>query len=95
MKDKTKKTMKLLNYNKVLVLSPHPDDAEYGMLGAMGIYKDTQFDVFVLSEGGDFDESTNISRHNETRKVLFRKFWYRNTFQRSCVFKRGSQFRKV
>ena len=62
--------MKMLNYNKVLVLSPHPDDAEYGMLGAMGIYKDTQFDVFVLSEGGDFDESTAKSRHNETRKVL-------------------------
>ena len=32
--------------------------------------KDTQFDVFVLSEGGDFDASTNTSRHNETRKVL-------------------------
>ena len=68
--DKTNGEMKILNYNKVLVLSPHPDDAEYGMLGAIGIYKDTQFDVLVLSEGGDFDSSTNTSRHNETRKVL-------------------------
>jgi LmbE family N-acetylglucosaminyl deacetylase len=60
----------MLNYNKVLVLSPHPDDAEYGMLGSMGIYKDTQFDVFVLSQGGDFDSSTAKTRHDETRKVL-------------------------
>lgn len=70
MRDREEKQLKMLNYDKVLVLSPHPDDAEYGMLGAMGIYKDTQFDVFVLSEGGDFDKSTAKSRHDETRKVL-------------------------
>ena len=62
--------MKFLNYNKVLVLSPHPDDAEYGMLGTIMKYKDTRFDIFVLSEGGDFDESTSKERHLESEKAL-------------------------
>ena len=50
--------MKFLNYDRVLCLSPHPDDVEYGMLGTIMKYKDTKFDLVVLSEGGDFDEST-------------------------------------
>ena len=54
--------MKFLNYNKVLILSPHPDDAEYGVLGTMMKYKDTTFDIAVLSDGGDFDSSTTKSR---------------------------------
>ena len=61
--------MKFLNYNKVLCLSPHPDDVEYGMLGTICKYKDTQFDVVVLSQGGDFDESTAESRQEECKKV--------------------------
>ena len=61
--------MKFLNYDKVLVLSPHPDDAEYGMLGAMMKFKDTMFDIVVLSDGGDFDESTKGSRREECKKV--------------------------
>ena len=61
--------MKLLNYNKVLCLSVHPDDVEYGMLGTIMKYKDTRFDVVVLSEGGDFDKSTAKERQDECRKV--------------------------
>ena len=61
--------MKLLNYDKVLCLSPHPDDVEYGMLGTICKYKDTQFDIVVLSQGGDFDESTAKERQDECRKV--------------------------
>ena len=61
--------MKFLNYNKVLCLSVHPDDVEYGMLGTIMKYKDTQFDVLVLSEGGDFDESSSKIRHDECRSV--------------------------
>ena len=49
--------MKFLNYDRVLCLSPHPDDVEYGMLGTILKYKDTQFDIIVLSQGGDFDKS--------------------------------------
>jgi len=61
--------MKLLNFNKVLCLSPHPDDVEYGMLGTICKYKDTQFDIIVLSQGGDFDESTTAKRQDECRTV--------------------------
>tara|TARA_R100001594_G_scaffold149818_1_gene208749 strand:+ start:307 stop:996 length:690 start_codon:yes stop_codon:yes gene_type:complete len=61
--------MKLLNYDKVLCLSPHPDDAEYGMLGTICKYKDTKFEVVVLSQGGDFDITTKTERQNECRKV--------------------------
>mgnify|MGYP001238679315 CR=1 FL=1 len=61
--------MKFLNYDKVLCLSPHPDDAEYGMLGTICKYKDTKFDIVVLSQGGDFDKSTAKSRQNECKKI--------------------------
>ena len=50
--------MKFLNYDNVLCLSPHPDDAEYGMLGSMLKFKDTQFDIIVFSIGGEFDKSS-------------------------------------
>jgi LmbE family N-acetylglucosaminyl deacetylase len=42
---------------------------EYGMLGSMCKYKDTKFDIVVLSKGGDFDESSDESRHSECRSV--------------------------
>ena len=61
--------MKFLNYDKVLCLSPHPDDVEYGMLGTMMKYKDTKFEIIVLSEGGDFDSSTSEERQDECRNV--------------------------
>ena len=61
--------MKFLNYDKVLCLSPHPDDAEYGMLGTICKYKDTKFDIVVLSQGGDFDKSTAKSRQDECKKI--------------------------
>tara|TARA_Y100000310_G_scaffold319141_1_gene374062 strand:- start:393 stop:1085 length:693 start_codon:yes stop_codon:yes gene_type:complete len=60
---------KFLNYDKVLCLSPHPDDVEYGMLGSIMKFKDTQFDLVVLSGGGDFDESYNKNRMGECKKV--------------------------
>ena len=55
--------MKFLNYDRVLCLSPHPDDVEYGMLGTILKYKDTQFDIIVISQGGDFDNTSNINRY--------------------------------
>ena len=61
--------MKFLNYDRVLCLSPHPDDIEYGMLGTIMKYKDTKFDIVVLSQGGDFDKSTAKERQDECRKV--------------------------
>ena len=54
--------MKLLNFNKVLCLSPHPDDVEYSMLGCIQKHSDTQFHLYQLAMGGDCDESTGAHR---------------------------------
>ena len=61
--------MKLLNYDKVLCLSPHPDDVEYGMLGTIIKYQDTKFHILNVSQGGDFDESSNKQRHLECKNL--------------------------
>ncbi len=47
--------MKCLNFDKVLCLSPHPDDIEIGLGGSIIKYSDTQFDMLTLSGGGDFE----------------------------------------
>ena len=62
--------MKFLNFDKVLCLSPHPDDVEYGMLGSTFKFKDTQFDILTTSIGGDFDKSSGHSRFDECKKVV-------------------------
>ena len=61
--------MRFLNCDKVLCLAAHPDDVEYGMLGSIMKYTDTQFDILVLSEGGNFDESTSTDRHRECESI--------------------------
>ena len=61
--------MKFLNFDKVLCLGAHPDDVEYGMLGTIMKYKDTKFDIVVVSSGGDYDKSTAKSRQEECKKV--------------------------
>ena len=67
--------MKFLNLDKVLCLSAHPDDTEYGMLGSMATYGETQFDVLVLSDGGDFDETTGEDR---TKECMYIWDWFEN-----------------
>ena len=44
--------MKFLNLNKVLCISPHPDDVEVGMMGSVIKHKDTHFDILCLTKGG-------------------------------------------
>jgi len=61
--------MKLFNFNKVLCLSPHPDDVEYSMLGTIMKYPDTQFELLQLAQGGDCDPTTNSSRLEEVKNV--------------------------
>jgi hypothetical protein len=61
--------MKFLNFNKVLCLGAHPDDVEYGMLGSMCKFTDTEFDILILSEGGDFDKSTGKDRQLECQNI--------------------------
>ena len=57
--------MKFLNFNKVLCLSPHPDDVEYSMAGTIIKHIDTYFDVLCLTQGGDCDNTTGTSRLEE------------------------------
>jgi LmbE family N-acetylglucosaminyl deacetylase len=54
--------MKFLNFNRVLCLSPHPDDVEYSMSATILKYIDTQFDILCLTQGGDCDKTTNSTR---------------------------------
>ena len=58
---------KLFNFNKVLCLSPHPDDVEYSMGGTIIKNYNTQFDILCLTQGGDCDETTSDSSLNEVR----------------------------
>tara|TARA_R110001632_G_scaffold219237_2_gene348692 strand:+ start:1250 stop:1882 length:633 start_codon:yes stop_codon:yes gene_type:complete len=57
--------MKFLNFNRILCLSPHPDDAEYSMAGLVLKYTDTHFDILCLTQGGDCDKTTNTTRLQE------------------------------
>lgn len=57
--------MKFLEYNRVLVLAPHPDDAEYSMAGIVLKFQDTKFDIVCLSKGGNCDATTSKARHDE------------------------------
>ena len=61
--------MKLLNFNKVLCLSPHPDDVEYSMMGTILKHQDTKFVILQLTQGGDCDETTGKQRLNELENV--------------------------
>ena len=61
--------MKFMALNKILCLSSHPDDIEYGALGSMLKFINTDFDIFVLSNGGDFDSSSGIIRQNECQNI--------------------------
>lgn len=61
--------MKFLNFNKVLCLSPHPDDVEYSVAGTIIKYVGTQFDVLCLTQGGDCDITTSNKRLDEVKNV--------------------------
>tara|TARA_R100000030_G_scaffold101009_1_gene95737 strand:- start:80 stop:727 length:648 start_codon:yes stop_codon:yes gene_type:complete len=61
--------MRFLNCDNVLCLAAHPDDVEYGMLGSIMKYTNTKFHVLVLSEGGNFDDSTSTNRHSECENI--------------------------
>lgn len=57
--------MKFLNNDRVMCLSPHPDDIEYSMSGTILKFKSTIFDIYVLSFGGDLDLTKNETRYKE------------------------------
>ena len=57
--------MKFLNFNRVLCLSPHPDDTEYSIAGVILKHQDTYFDILCLTQGGDCDSTTSADRIHE------------------------------
>jgi len=57
--------MKLLQFNKVLCLGPHPDDVEYSMSATIKKFQDTQFDIVCLTKGTSTDASFGNSRLKE------------------------------
>jgi LmbE family N-acetylglucosaminyl deacetylase len=59
--------MKLLQFNKVLCLSPHPDDIEYSMSATIKKFQDTQFDVLCLTKGTSTDSSSGNDRLKEVQ----------------------------
>ena len=59
--------MKLLHFNKVLCLSPHPDDIEYSMSATIKKFQDTQFDIVCLTKGTSTDSSFGTSRVKEVQ----------------------------
>ncbi|MFN5443026.1 MAG: PIG-L deacetylase family protein [Crocinitomicaceae bacterium] len=61
---------RFLNFKKVLGLSPHPDDIEYGMSGTILKYPETHFDLVCMTKGGHCDETTSSLRHQEMKN-----FW--------------------
>ena len=61
--------MKLLGFNNVLCISPHPDDVEYSMLGTILKNSETNFYLLQLAQGGDCDQTTGESRLKEVENV--------------------------
>ena len=59
-----------MNYKNVLVLSPHPDDAEYSLSGTVLSRKNCTFTLFNMTNGGFFDKTSSPSRRKEVKN-----FW--------------------
>lgn len=62
---------RLLNFNRVLCLSPHPDDVELGMMGTIFKYPSTFFDILCMTKGGakGFDPTNLLNRINEVNNA--------------------------
>lgn len=69
--------MKLFNFNRVLCLSPHPDDVEYSMSGMVNVYPDTHFDILCMSMGGENDPTSHLDRFDEVR-LFWKKMGSKN-----------------
>jgi LmbE family N-acetylglucosaminyl deacetylase len=61
--------MKFLGFDRVLCISPHPDDVEYSMMGTILKFLDTKFTVLNLCQGGDMDTTTGKERLAEVHRV--------------------------
>jgi len=55
---------------KVMVLSPHSDDAEYSVSGTIAMFPDSEWTIHVMSPGSRGDAGSKPSRFDEMRS-----FW--------------------
>lgn len=53
---------RFFNFDRVLCLSPHPDDVEYSMAATIVQHPDTEFDVYLLTQGTPVDNTTGVGR---------------------------------
>src|SRR6266516_2797926 len=60
--------MKLLNFDRVVCLSPHPDDVEASMGGTILKHHRTKFTSIVFSTGSVHDPTSNEARWNECKQ---------------------------
>jgi len=65
--------VKFLNSDYVLCIGAHPDDVEYGMAGTFLKCDETEFSVYVMSGGGEYDKTTlEVDRAAENRMLWSR-----------------------
>ena len=81
--------MKLLDFERILCISPHPDDVEYSMYGTISKYTETKFDILCLCSGGDFDKSTGNNRFDEVIKL-----WEKSSLNNINIFTSSYKFIK-
>ena len=79
--------MKFLDNNHVLCIGAHPDDVEYGMAGTFEKCRETTFTIFVMSDGGDFDDTTSEVNRGSENQEIWKLFNNVNGFVRSGFVK--------
>lgn len=62
--------MQFLNSEKILCISPHPDDVELSMSGSIMKFSDTKFDILCLTSGSEGDSTSSNKRLDEVKN-----FW--------------------
>lgn len=72
--------MKLLNLDKVVCLSPHPDDTEFSLAGTALKYYDTTFFINCLTKGGapGFDSSNEEFERRQEVNEYWRELGVEN-----------------
>jgi len=74
-------------FPRTLIVSPHPDDAEYSMSGTVLMHQaHDYYTVFTLSAGGDNDDTTGSERFSESIS-----FWERFSYVNHMVPANSSQ----
>lgn len=73
--------MKFLGLDRVLCLSPHPDDVEYAMGGTVLKNHDTEFTVYTMSSGSKGDRYDGADRRREVER-----FWSNVRSDVKCEF---------